>query len=481
MYNRADINLPPVRAAYGVDLADGFAAVVRVHAVRGGIHKETLLDERGDDLKSALTQSAQRVLADVMFRKAILSAALPVQDSMARWLEAPFPSMAKARKVLPSLLDIQLPFPLESCVHGFPLLEATDTGRVRALAVAARKENIQSRLAACAEMNMDPHCLDHEGLALWTQSLAEQPAMEGLRAVVYLGVDRTVWVFGEGSRFLSAHASRIGVRELGSADAQGAAATEWRDRVARMLRAQFPTETEITMHWWWTGPGADDNELRRKLESLLHVVDAGIRFDAHPQPATFLATALASRALKQNHIAWNYRLGDSAHPAVAQWRDSTLRKTAWTVLAAGLVLCALNLSFGTLTDLQSRRADRALEQLAKSITGLPLIPRGQESVVVQRAIEEQRDRLAPFLRAFEPSRTEQVRNLLQWGQAGGMQFESVTLRADQLLIQGTADDWDGCEVLARHLRDAGWTVNLDRQEAVAVEHIQFRLTAGRDS
>ncbi len=483
MHKQVDINLPPVRAAYGLDLAGGFAAVVRARKTRSGIQNETLLEVHTDDLKSALTETAQRIHAEILFQKAILAAAMPVQDSMARWLEAPFPSMAKARKVLPSLLDIQLPFPLETCIHGFPYMDAPGSGRVRALAVAAQKESVDSRIAACAELNVDPQCLDHEGLALWTQSVSEKPPAQGLRLVAYLGTDRTVWVIGEGDRFLSAHASKIGTRELGvaSPDAPHSARNEWRDRALRNLRAQSASHPDTAVSWYWTGPGADDKTLIGNLESLLHASESGIHYNTHKQPASFLARALAVRALEQREWPWNYRFADAVHPAVSRWRDRARRRTAWTVMAAGLALCLLNLSFGALSEIKNRQADHALERLAQSITGLPSIPRGQERVVVQRALEEQRGLLDPFLRAFDPSHTVTLHDVLRRGQSGGLRYESISLRADHLLIQGSADDWDGCEGLADQLRNEGWTVNLDRQDAVAVEHVRFRLTAGRSS
>lgn len=476
-------DLPPVRTAYGLDVGKGYAAVVRAHLARSGVHEDVLLETCTDDLKTALIESAQHAHAEIALHKAILCAALPAQESMIRWLEAPLPSINKARKVLPSLLDIQLPFPLETCVHGFPVLETSDTGRICALAIAARRENVETRLAECAELNMDPQCLDHEGWALWTQSLFEHPDVSGFRIVTYLGVDRTVWVMGENERLLNAHASKLGADQLANAavDRPEPSTREWRDRAMRYLRAQTTNRSDTPMHWIWTGPGAKDKALIRTLETLLLAEQDTLTFSIHDRPATFLARALALRALRPHESLWNFRTGDLAQPAIRRWRERARRQTAWTALAAGLILCAFNLAFGALTNMQNRRADRELEQQAKTITGYPSIPRGQERIVTQRAVEEQREQLHPFLHAFQPSHTEVLRDILQWGWSGGLHYESVTLRPDHLLIQGVADDWDACEVLKDQLNAEGWTVQLDRQEAVAVEHVRFRLTAGRDS
>ncbi len=477
MHKRSDIHLPPVRIAYGFDLSDGHAAVVRARLTRGGVHTETIAEARGENLKDALTSAAQSAHAEVALNRAVLSAAMPAKDSMVRWLEAPFPSVSKARKVLPSLLDIELPFPLESCVFGFPHMEKTGEGRVRALAVAARREHVEGRVAACAEMNMDPQCLDHEGLALWTQSLAEIPPSAGRRAVCYLGPDRTVWVLGDRDRIESTHASTMD-------GATGDAETrhrEWRDRALRILRTQMASAGATDMQWIWTGPAAADTERVRALESLLSEAQPNLRFGVHTDPSTFLARALAQRALAQEILPWNFRADTLAHPVMQQWRDGAIRRAAWTALAAGLILCIVNFTFGAILQATQRQADRALAETARTLTGLPSVPRGQERMVAERVIDEQSTQLAPFLDAFQPGQTRTLRGILRTAAAGGLHYESVSLRRDQLLIQGTAGDWDACELLADQLRDEGWDVHLDRQDAVAEEHVRFRLTGGRRS
>ena len=90
-------------------------------------------------------------------------------------LRADSASRAKAEKVFPSLLDIQLPFPLEDCLYQFVEFRRTSEGMVSALVCAARREAIQACLDRYQAQGADPMLLDHEGLALWTQSLVEWP------------------------------------------------------------------------------------------------------------------------------------------------------------------------------------------------------------------------------------------------------------------------------------------------------------------
>ena len=55
----------------------------------------------------------------------LVSAQVPAHATVVRFITAPLASRGKALKVLPSLLDVQLPFPLEKC--RFELLDVHET------------------------------------------------------------------------------------------------------------------------------------------------------------------------------------------------------------------------------------------------------------------------------------------------------------------------------------------------------------------
>jgi hypothetical protein len=114
-------------------------------------------------------------LGDAIPADARVAIAMPPRDCVCRWLTTPFASLHKARKVLPTILDIQLPFPLEECVYDFVADRKSDDGHVEALALAARHRAVAGALAQWEAHTVDPAVLDHEGLALWSQSLVEQP------------------------------------------------------------------------------------------------------------------------------------------------------------------------------------------------------------------------------------------------------------------------------------------------------------------
>ena len=471
--------LPPTSTAYGVDISDAFVAVVRARRVRGSVEFETLREGATEDPVATLGDVPQLLRAEAAIDKALLAMALPVANTSARWLKAPFPSLAKARRVLPSLLDIELPFPLESCVYGFPVLKQTDTGEVHALAVAARQETVQKRLTQAEEWHLSPHSLDHEGLALWDQHVAEFSDTPGIHVVCYLGRQRTVWIAGMDGHFMAAHATQTGLRELAAEDPDAPRTRQWRDRALRVARTALETSPEKEAHWYWTGPGAVGTETVTFLESALSS-QLSLRFTRCKDPAPELARALAARLLDVSTLPWNFRVGDLTHPQIRARRQKALRRAAGTGLAAGLLLCALNVGFNSVLHARNRAADEALAEVARSVTGLSVVPRGQELMLAQRAQDEQMDQLAPFLRAFEPSHVVTLDRLLRTAAIHGLHYNRVSLQPDRLLIQGSAEDWDQCQALASHLQEAAWEVSLEREDAIDVEYVRFRIHARRD-
>ena len=219
---------------YGIDGTESRVVVVRSVRGRGRLEQTVVLDRSGPEAGAALAQWAVGIQEEAESGRAVTAVAMPVAQSFTRWLQTPLTSSAKARKVLPSLLDIQLPFPLETCLYRFPCFRRTPAG-IDALAVAAPRQNIAQRLEAFRARGLDPVVLDHEGLALWAQSNQELPLERNtLRIVAYLGADRTVLVTGRDGDLVGAHSLRQGANEAAGPDE--AAGRAFADRLVLRVR-----------------------------------------------------------------------------------------------------------------------------------------------------------------------------------------------------------------------------------------------------
>jgi len=452
------------RTAYGIDWSDDCLTIVRQSR---GAPPETLFARPPDADPAALADLAGQITAEVARGRAVSAAAMPAAESFTRWLQTPLRSVAKARKVLPSLLDIQLPFPLESCVCQF--LECRPSaagGAIEALAVAARGAHLEAWLDRLRALGLDPVVLDHEALALWTQSRAEAPGEAGVPRIVALLAGRhAVLAVGQGDDYRGA----LGVRlESGAAGPRQLAG-----RVSQFLRAQLPPADERPFEWYWVGAGAEDKTV---LAAWLAALDEPGRyaFARHAQPAAFLARALAARALEPGLFRCNLRAGGAAEHPQTRRRDARRQiRAAVSALLAGLFLCAISVGWRAWLAWRTDAAQAQLSGLAARLTGMPRVPRGQEVMLVGRALDENATRLQPFLDALRPGAEELLYALAGAAASNRLFVEELALLGGRLTVRGSAPDWERAEALVACAREQGWRVELERQEAGADERVPF--------
>jgi hypothetical protein len=468
--------------AYGIDLEDDRAYCVVRSARRGRkVLYEVLAqaDAEQPPEPGRLDKLRAIVEPDLAAGAARAAGHIPIAASVMRWLQTPFGPVGKARKVFPSLLDIQLPFPLESCRYAFLQTRALAGGPVETLAVAAREEHLQKRLEQYRAAGLEPDILDQEGLAAWGQALREHPpADDGLRVVALWRAGSCGIVLGHGRRFLSAHAIPIGARAL-LPDPAGAAGLRetWGRRLQQILHPHHARIQAQGIQWIWAGAGADRADQRALLEPALAAWQP--RVIVADQPASFLARALAERALAADPLAVNFRTGPLQSPRVAESLQRRKQHRSIAALAAGLLLCVLNGAWNWTVGQRDAELQRALTRTAIEISGLSRVPRGQELWVADRARQEQDPLIEPFRNAFRPSLTETLRRLAESAARFGLAYQSLTVRDDFIAVTGFGEDWDLCRAFAEQWTGAGYAVQFDPRDAGHDERVHFTLQARR--
>jgi len=462
-----------VGSCYGVDMQAGKPVVVRAERNRGRVNCFTV------------SVNDPSFLNGLQNGKAVVAGCLSAGESFSCWLESPFLSYRKALKVLPTLLDVQLPFALEECVYGFVEMAqkspvgrndetpkepapAGNTGAMRALAVAARMEDVQKKMESFAVFGLDPVTFDYEGLALWTQSFAEAPSVAGagdnvFRVVIYLGMERSTMVIGRGMEFISAHNISRG---------QNSAA-----QISRLLKAQLKPEPgrSADIRWMWAGPGAGDAGLVGKLQESLRSEWPGPSV-VHDKPETFLARAVATRALTAGPLRCNLRTGPFVHPFITSRVEKETVRTALIYLAAGLLMCAVNLAWNTMVSRKELALETATSSLADKLAGYHVAAKGEGRVkVVRDALSPRKEMLKPFLRNFEPSLMEVIGAITDLAKKNDLHYESLSISREKVNISGTAVNWRKCDVLMDFLKQKGYAVRMDRKESLSDERIAFSI------
>lgn len=391
-----------------------------------------------------------------------------IQESLTLWLDTPFRSINKTLKVLPSMLDLQLPFPLEDCCYCFVQFRRKTAGSVSTLAVAVRRTVIQQRLAQYRAVGIDPIIIDHEGLALWQQSLREKPSLAGkMRVVLSLEADHIAVVIGLDGLYLNAHSLQISA---------GAEAEMTSEATLNRLRRIFCAELQIQkpVEWIFCGPLARQTRIVNSLHGLLNRDWPGAMI-VQKSPETFLARALASRAFAGGWHRCDLRLHDLTHPDVQARRKKHVARAFFLLLLTGILLCLFNMAWQVIGSLQFNNARQAVSRLARELAPDSVIVYGREVNDVQKVMQKRVNEVAPLLNMFARPLSIRLAEIINAGKEANLNYTRIELNREKVMINGTAEDWNYCDRLVKYLGQIGYRVEIERREPDEDNLIRFTV------
>jgi hypothetical protein len=392
---------------------------------------------------------------------------LAAREAVIQRIKAPFPSVRKARRVWPTLLDVEIPFPVESCRTAFIDAARTPGGSVEVLAAACRTNALEDRLRHWNERGIDPAAVESELPVLWESSLRIDPAAPGLRrAAVYAGPDRVSVALGSGGRIESGAAFDAEILPEAAVD-----------RIEQRCRGLWGMAdlggAVITL----TGPALVDPALRDRWREAAE--RTGARCVAAERPVTDLAETAARRMLDGCAAGGNLRTGPLEHPLWRRRRDARRLHRAATLLAAGLALCAANALWARAVEGARLRIDRARDRAAAAVIGGAAAPRGQEVWFARGEADRGAAGRTRLERYWEPTAARLLRDVLAAATEAGSTLEQASLRENELILRGAAVDWEAPDALLDAARSHGWDGRIERQDAGRTEQVFFVLRVRR--
>ena len=439
--------------AYGLEISAGRLVLAR--AVRHGTAQVLLVSAPESEEARRVMQTVSR---EVEKGAAALAVCVPAVQTVIRRLRAPFASAKKAAKVWSALLDVELPFPVESALCSYGAAQV-GTGATTAIASAIRRSDFSAFDESCRTAGFDPTHGDAEALALWDQQAVEiKPVRAEMpRAVIWLGADHVTVARGRGAEFMATHIVRASPLADSTGDRQ-AFEVLWTSRARQILSAHLAETGGTEMDLWWAGPGAEDEARVARLRQLLPS-EFDLRSEIHRQPASFLARALARRAAEDSGV--NFKSGDLAHPALLRAQAGNLKRAYLGVIAASVLVLALNLGESFLRKQRATSLQHQLTAAAQAIAG-ETIPRGQEELMVERAISSRDEETLPFRNALDAVGMEgRLAQALDEAGALGIEVSHLALSPVAISVEGSAIGIQAIEGLAERLRGRGWEVQSD--------------------
>ena len=446
------------KICYGVDPNGAGPLIVR--AVR----------EKGSVRYTKTVPTDNRLTTEIAAGTAVFAGYLTTRESLTRWLTAPFDSTAKTEKVLPSLLDVLLPFPLEDCVYHFFNIQPNAEGKTRALAAVARRTDIEKKLKAFQDLGVDPVILDQEGLALWTQSLHEIPfdppsgednIGKHLRVIINLADNHTTLVVGDASGYISAH----GTQQSNSED------------LVRVLKTALP-ERPTSVQWVCTGPRAADQKQIGDLTTELTRLWPGSVL-THDDPEYFMPRAIATRALLGGPLRCNLRSGHLAHSRLRREVNRQSLLTRAILLAAGLLLCVSNIVWRQTYGYRVRKIDATFQSLAEHLRGQPVQGKGADALrQVSDSLNERLELMSPFLDSFDPSLTVTLASITSKAGQLDIRCELLALSREKASLTGCATGPNQLRQFSSDLKQLGFSnVEVKKRGMTPEGLIRFTMEA----
>ncbi len=397
--------------------------------------------------------------------RCVAAAAMPLNRSLCVTLELPFDDARRARRVLPSLLDIQLPFALEEAATCFPAV--LDPGR-SALAVVARHTDVTACLAPLAAKQVDPQILDHEGVALWAGGLRWFAQTHGgvpeALLVVCITAGRVVLVHGKGGHYRTA-------LECGGDDL-----LTLKRLLATLLGPRAANPAGSPGQILLCGAGLDE------AAGAIGVIEQwGLPLTRAAEAGRFLAETLARRALLRENQPYpcNLRTAAHAHRGLARRERRALLVAAsvcW--MMAGLLLGG-SLMTGLWLGGRDAALARQLEVELDRTAGFNISAKGAAArQQAMTAVAEERTRYAAVSRQFEAGPQRYFWQVLAEAQRAGVVVAAYSFGGDGAVrLEGRLGEGGDLTGFEQWLQASGWSVSLAGAQLPAVRLVATPLPA----
>lgn len=459
-----------VGVAYAIELSGGLVTAARARHRQGGHDIDVIaerLDPAGDDWK----RCAAIISAEQAKGTAIVSLLAPAQDSFIRPVEAPFASTRKAQAVFPSLLDVELPFPLEQCAYTFVDVQQTTPGRVKAIALAMPADRLQQHVNACAATtSIEPELVAPEALVLWRAAGMENKAASPRPVVIlHLAHDRTVAVAGRSGAPVNSFSARSSWSDGDSGQ------EKLKSRLQQFLAGSLRNDNSEAVEFLISGPLAD-----HAGDSVREFLNADVsRWHIMPHAKDVLVRALAQGALQSDAWTANLRNGSREHPNLARLRAHVRGKLATALIIASVVLMGLSIISLQMVNQRNARAQIELKRTASKITGSSTLPYGQELLEARRMLESS----APQDRALDEWLGSDVYQMfletLAHARSRDVVIENIRVNINEAILRGAANDWNDADGFAGLFSGKGWKAEIERSDAGTDERVHFVVRAKR--
>jgi len=378
----------------------------------------------------------------------IVTASLSAEESYLIPLELPIKNKAKATRILPGLLDLQLPYSIDDTSYCFTEFRH-QSGETSSCALGARDVEISKALEALELQGIEVEALDHELFACW-QYFTQRENNKAPKILVLVEDNHIQLIAGKNQQpSLSAHI----VLDPANIDQNFRALRRTLKSSIEKLNSE---DTSLSVY-------LDENhpykaEIQQSLDRLTvkHTLRSGVLY--------FISSALAQRALVAQEDSFSL-LPASRRPASI---DKKIARSsigaAMAVGFSGLFLCAISVAWSYVVSAEDQALQHKLITKAQAMSGYDKIYKGKELRMVQQSLSEAVKKQSPFTQLFEASLLEPLSSILQRCKDTDSKLKKVKLSNKHLEINSLSKGLQGAEALKELAIDLGYNASIKNQE-----------------
>jgi type II secretory pathway component PulL len=421
--------------------------------------------EKVEHHNTALTDAADFFKKVLREENAIVSSALPIKDTLLLNFNIPLSSKKKALQVLPSMLDVQLPFPLEDCLYKVVSSRKLMDNTLSFTTIIVRRKIMERHLAFLQENGVVVDHLDSEATVLFEEGSLVFPKSKKI-VVINMERESISVIISEEQAIKSAYTLKV------ERDKKNEELDLWLKRITKI-------ENLNSQHFDMVITGKDASsilagEIARKLSSSISP-----EVSIMPDSEFAFTETIAKRLITPKKYTLNF-LEDEYEPKRAkECKMRLMRMRSLFLLAVSVALIFINSLHYIFWYLKKSNLEQAIASLSQKIMPETRLPKGMEIFEINRKMLQHSEEIQPLVGIVANQTFSTFSSLLANIAKKNLIISNLTINDKQIVISGNSTVWQDCEELANWLKTKGFTVTLEKKSFSTFNTTQFAIKADK--
>jgi len=364
-------------------------------------HKVFLCEIRGMNL-SVIPADKEHV-----DKKLPIITTLPIKQSFFLNVEIPFKSISKAQRVMDSVLDSKLPFPIDDSNYVFKSTSSTAlSGAHKFIVFGSLKENLQKFMEQSPLTNRYS-CITHQGIVIWDGVQETLPVSNEICFVYFEYDNQGCLLFGFNNTLEACYSIPVGSKDRLT-------------RTVKAIKAKYQILFDMAKNVCWTNVPSDVSEKFSNSVADIVTNDFGYNYFKLKNSENFLQKSLAKQFFKRK--ALNLIVGEEFVSAEElKSREKHILRSAIIMFVVSLVTIVFSLIINFIVENKLYNTDDKINNLASSIAGYN-IPNAMKGETVYRAAVQATKKRKELLQLFDinqPDSMREVWNVIKGYRLGG--------------------------------------------------------------